>query len=274
MSTDYYFPQKIPNAALDFRMVQVPGGNFQMGSQEGNPDAWQEEMPQHPVRLKDFWIAEHPVTQALWEAVMGNNPSNFKGAQRPVEQVSWFDAVVFCNALSQKIGRKPAYLTPNGQSYGLDGSQWTLPNKGEVLVDTEATGYRLATEAEWEFAAKGGAGADYPYQYAGSDLLDQVGWYSENSGGETQEVGLLLPNALGLYDMSGNVWEWCEDWYADYEPKEAKNPRGPEQGVDRVFRGGGWGAHSRYCRPASRDHGRPVHRDHALGFRLALQSVG
>lgn len=253
-------------------MVQVPGGRFLMGSPEGDPDADGEEKPQHPVRLDSFLIAEHPVTQAIWQAVMGENPSHFKGAQRPVEQVYWFDAVVFCNALSEMAGRKPAYLTSQGQPYGWDGRNWVLHNDGEVSLDLKANGYRLPTEAEWEFAAKGGA--EDGYKYAGSDLLEQVGWYTENSGGETQEVGLLLPNALGLYDMSGNVWEWCEDWYDAYTPAAQENPHGPGKGVGRVLRGGGWNDPSQLCRPAYRFSVRPDSRVNVLGFRLALQSVG
>ncbi|MBP8240314.1 MAG: formylglycine-generating enzyme family protein, partial [Saprospiraceae bacterium] len=146
------------------------------------------------------------------------------------------------------------------------------PNEGEVTLDLKANGYRLPTEAEWEFAAKGGA--EDGYKYAGSDLLEQVGWHTENSGGETQEVGLLLPNALGLYDMSGNVWEWCEDWYDSYTPAAQENPHGPGKGVLRVLRGGSWSLHSRHCRPACRPFDGPASRDGDLGFRLALQSVG
>ena len=275
IATDHYYKQTLPDTGLSFRMVQIPGGQFMMGSPKDDKDAYDQEKPQHPVRLDGFWMAEHLVTQALWELVLGENPAYFKGAQRPVEQVSWFDAAVFCNALSKQCGRKPIYLTESGAVYGWVGGKWQLPNEGDVQLDGQANGYRLPTEAEWEFAARGGAlheGANY--QYAGSDLLDQVGWYRTNSGEETQEVGLLMPNELGLYDMSGNVWEWCQEWYGNYGSKAIENPPGPEKGVDRVIRGGSWVDVPLFCRPAYRDDNGPDVRNNDVGFRLVLQSVG
>jgi formylglycine-generating enzyme len=276
MTSDPYYTQKIPGSSATFRMLQVPGGSFQMGSLETDKSAFSSEKPQHPVKLNPFLMGEYTVTQELWEAIMGENPSDFKGQQRPVENVSWFDAAVFCNALSEKTGRKAVYVEKNGQPFGKEKDHWALPNDGRVQRDLKANGYRLPTEAEWEFAAKGGDIGEngHTFEYAGSDLLEQVGWYDKNSNQETQEVRLLLPNALGLYDMSGNVWEWCADWHADYKPGKQDNPQGPEQGVYRVFRGGGWNSAPRRCRTASRYHYGPAARDGALGFRLVLQSVG
>lgn len=269
-----HFDQHLPDSPLHFRMVRVPAGTFQMGSPDGDPYAYDDEKPRHPVRLAGFWLAETPVTQALWEAVMGSNPAHFKGQQRPVEQVSWFDAAVFCNALSRRTERSPVYLTPAGEPYGRDGKNWALPNDGEVRRDPQADGYRLPTEAEWEHAAREGTDADY--RYCGADALEQVGWYGSNSSGETRDVALLLPNALGLYDMSGNVYEWCEDWKGNYTAEAQENPRGPEKGIYRVLSGGDWGSFPRYCRPAFRRSGGPDHRVYYLGFRLALslQSAG
>ncbi|MEQ1746837.1 MAG: formylglycine-generating enzyme family protein [Saprospiraceae bacterium] len=271
----HYFDQPLPDSPLHFRMMRVPEGSFRMGSPDNDPDAFDSEKPQHPVRLDGFWLAERPVTQALWTTVMGQNPAYFKGPQRPVEQVSWFDAAVFCNALSQDTERSPAYLTPAGKPFGWDGKTWTLPNAGDVQPalsigggEGKPPGYRLPTEAEWEHAARGGA--DERYRYSGSDLLDQVGWYAKNSGQETRDVALLLPNTLGLYDMSGNVYEWCEDWWGNYAADPQENPRGPEKGINRVFRGGYWGNAPQNCRPASRGHVRPGYRVYYLGFRLAL----
>ena len=284
MNDQPFFDQDLlPYSSLTFRMVQMPGGQFRMGSPEGDPDAYESEKPRHPVQLDGFWMAEMPVTQALWETVIGNNPSHFKGEQHPVETVSWFDAAVFCNALSKMTDRNPRYLTPKSQPYGWDGHKWGLSNEGIVLHDSKTNGYRMPTEAEWEYAARSpaeereaGSRSDDSYRYSGSDLLDQVGWYAQNSGGETHEVGLLLPNAFGLYDMSGNVFEWCEDWLGNYTAADQKNPRGPAEGVSRVVRGGDWGYDPRRCRPAYRFYGRPGTRDFHLGFRLALslQSVG
>ncbi|MBX2890943.1 MAG: formylglycine-generating enzyme family protein [Saprospiraceae bacterium] len=276
MHHPHHFDQHLPGPApLHFRMVRVPAGTFRMGSPDNDPDADRYEKPQHTVRLDGFWLAETPVTQALWEAVTGDNPAYFKGPQRPVEQVSWFDAAVFCNALSQLTDRPPAYLTPAGKPYGWDGKAWTLANAGDVRSPLskgegagERPGYRLPTEAEWEHAAREGAGSDF--RYCGSDLLNQVGWYGDNSGGETHDVALLLPNALGLYDLSGNVYEWCEDWWGDYSAEAKENPRGPEQGVFRVLRGGHWGGYPQDCRPAYRLNYEPVRRGINLGFLLAL----
>jgi formylglycine-generating enzyme required for sulfatase activity len=250
-------------------MVRVPAGVFQMGSPDNDSkDAFDSEKPQHAVRLDGYWLADTPVTQALWQAVMGANPAHFQGQQRPVEQVSWFDAVVFCNTLSQRTGRSPAYRTPESKPYGWDGKFWTLPNSGEVHLNLKSDGFRLPTEAEWEHAAREGADADF--RYCGSDLPDQVGWYAANSGEETHDVALLLPNALGLYDLSGNVYEWCEDWRGDYSTDPLENPRGPEKGLSRVIRGGHWGLTLRNCRPASRNYGGPGYRRNFIGFRLAL----
>jgi formylglycine-generating enzyme required for sulfatase activity len=274
MHDPHSFDQSLPDSPLHFRMVRVPAGAFQMGSPDNDPDAADDEKPQHAVRLDGFWLADTPVTQALWEAVMGANPAHFQGPQRPVEQVSWFDAAVFCNALSQRTGRSPAYRTPVGEPYGWDGKSWTLPNEGEVVLPPVGEGFRLPTEAEWEHAAREGVGADF--RYCGSDLLDQVGWYAANSGEETHDVALLLPNALGLYDLSGNVYEWCEDWFDEkyyavcHEKGVAENPRGPEQGIGRVLRGGSWGSTPRYCRPAFRSNDGPDYRGNFIGFRLAL----
>jgi formylglycine-generating enzyme required for sulfatase activity len=247
------FLNDIERALPDHDMVLVSGGAFLMGGQDD--EARDEEKPVHEVALSDFSIGKYPVTQALWKAVMGqdNNPSFFNSDHRPVEKVSWDDAQAFIKNLNEKTSR-------------------TAPG----LV------YRLPTEAEWEYAARGGQ-MNRGYKYAGSDDLKEVGWYWENSHRETKTVGLKYPNELGLYDMSGNVWEWCLDWYGGskyYEECHEKglvvNPVGPEEGSDRVLRGGGWLHFSRLCRVASRSDGWPDSRLNVFGFRLvlALQSDG
>lgn len=237
-----------------YRLLHVSGGEFLMGASDEDADAHADEKPAHRVRLDDYYIGEFPVTQDLWEAVMNENPSYHKGLRRPVEQVSW-------NDIDEKF----------------------LPALNEITAKPEKQGFRLPTEAEWEYAARGGPYWESEgYLYAGSDLLAQSGWYNENSGNETRDVGLLLPNALGLYDMSGNVWEWCADWFSGeyYAECNAKglvlNPLGPNKGDYRVYRGGGcfYGAQS--CRAAFRYHNDPAVSDPSFGFRLvlSLQSVG
>lgn len=273
MTTDTpYYTETIPGIEVQFRMVSIPAGTFLMGSPKDDPDADNDEQPEHSVALSAFQIGEFPVTQALWTAVMKKKPAHFLGEQRPVEQVSWFDAAVFCNALSVLTDRKPVYSTPNGPDFGWAENQWTLPNEGAVQRDWDANGYCLPTEAQWEYAARApDAALPKGYRYAGSDLLDQVAWYEENSDRQTHPVGLLLPNAWGLYDMSGNVYEWCEDWWGAY-PK--KNGQGPKEGINRVLRGGFWIIDPQLCRSAYRDFNRPDYRYGNIGFRLALQSVG
>ena len=232
------------NVAFD--MLLVEGGNFDMGG--ADDEAIGREKPVHPVKVGSFYLGKYPVTQEVWQAVIGSNPSQFNGSQRPVEQVSWHDAQEFIAKLNAMTKKR----------------------------------YRLPTEAEWEYAARGGAHKQQGgYRYAGSDKLKEVGWYGENTDDETKAVGLKYPNELGLYDMSGNVWEWCNDWFDEkyYQACDKKgrvqDPQGPAQGVRRVIRGGGWIAAPQLCRVAYRNNGEPAARGINLGFRLALsrQSV-
>ncbi|MBP7564165.1 MAG: formylglycine-generating enzyme family protein, partial [Candidatus Cloacimonetes bacterium] len=197
-------------------MVKVEGGTFQMGSTNGESD----EKPVHSVTVSSFFIGKYEVTQKEWQAVMGDNPSHFKGDNKPVEQVTWYQTVEFCNKLSQKEDLTPAYAI-NGTS---------------VSCNWNADGYRLPSEAEWEFAARGGK-LSKDYTYSGSNNLDEVGWYSSNSD-DTHEVGTKKANELGIYDMSGNVWEWCWDLYDSYTSSAQTNPRGASSGSGRVGRGG------------------------------------
>jgi formylglycine-generating enzyme required for sulfatase activity len=270
---------QIPGTEHRFRMAPVPGGTFRMGASKDpadpnfDPGAEDYESPPHEVTLSPYAIAEFPITQALWTAVMGSNPARFKGEQRPVEQVSWFDAAVFCNRLSVVTDRNPCYYVGK-QVYGYTkDKQWELPNKGDISCDFSANGFRLPTEAEWECAARGGPEALFPnLQFAGSHDLTQVGWYEKNTGDSTRPVGLLLPNALGLYDMSGNVWEWCNDWFDSeyYKNSPDSSPPGPEQGTHRVLRGGSCFTRAHACRSAYRlGHG-PGYRNDFIGFRLSL----
>ena len=238
--------------------VLIPVCEFMMGALPDDEDGHDREKPCHKVEItKDFYAGKYPVTQALWELVMGNNPSKFKGANRPVENVSWFDCVEFCNKLSKLEGKEPVY-TINGEN---------------VTCNWKAKGYRLLTEAEWEYCAR----ANQNTLYSGSNNLDEVAWYSKNSGKETHLVGLKKANGFGLYDMSGNVWEWVWDWLdkKGYQSrpvtggKPTSNPRGPTSGSRRVFRGGSWNDDAWLLPVSRRGWLEAAHRD-ALGFRLGL----
>ncbi len=230
-----YTPNTAEKNLPHHHMIYVEGGTFMMGSKNGDED----EKPVHKVTLDAFYIAKYPVTQALWKAIMGDkNPSAFEGDDRPVEKVNWHDAQQFIQKLNAATDQK----------------------------------YRLPTEAEWEYAARGGKYSE-GYQYAGSDAIEEVAWYGhstkDNLHRETKPVGLKYPNELGIYDMSGNVWEWCEDWKGNYLSDAQVNPTGPTEGTDRVFRGGSWGSVPRYCRVAYRGLDSPFSRLNVLGFRLA-----
>lgn len=249
-------------------MIRVPGGTFEMGS-EGE-SAYAREKPVHRVTVSDFELAAFAVTQALWEAVMGegSNPSGFEGPRRPVENVSWYDALAFCNRLNDREKLPFCYFSDKKctRPYALEGE---LPNAGPVFYQPAAGAFRLPTEAEWEYAARGG-----PFhtktEYSGSDRMKDVAWYDNNSGAETQPRGLLQPNALGLYDLSGNVYEWCWDGYSDYVPEPQTNPNGPLEAKFRVVRGGSWYSGSgRFLRVSYRNLDSPDDRNDEFGFRLA-----
>ena len=232
---------------VSFKMILVEHGEFMMGATEDQEDPFDDEKPAHKVKLtNDFYIGETPVTQALWRAVMNNNPSSFGegggGSYEddwealPVECVSWND----CQRFIRNLNR---------------------------MTDTK---FRMPTEAEWEFAARGGNDS-CGCQFSGSDYLDDVAWYGDNSYGETHPVKGLKPNELGIYDMSGNVWEWCSDWWKDgYNSSHQTNPQGPKSGSGHVYRGGGWCGSARCCRLSCRCEYSPDDASRDLGFRLAL----
>ncbi len=229
----------IPETGIE--MVFVKGGTFQMGCTSEQSDCDDDEKPAHTVTVDDFYIGKYEVTQKQWKEIMGNNPSHFKGDDLPVEKVSWKKVQKFISKLNEKTGLH----------------------------------YRLPTEAEWEYAARGGVETIHESsnaQYAGSNNIDAVAWYWNNSGHETHPVGTKQPNKLGIYDMSGNVWEWCSDWYDEnyYGNSPQNNPQGPSSGTYRVYRGGSWRHYARYCRVAARSNVIPAHRDDYLGFRLVL----
>ena len=221
---------------VSFEMVRVEGGTFRMGAtSEQEDEADSDEKPVHGVTLSSYYIGKTEVTQALWQAVMGSNPSRFEGSDLPVECVSWNDCQEFIQKLNRLTGRN----------------------------------FRLPTEAEWEFACRGGNNSR-GYKYSGSNNLGSVAWYEDNSGGQTHPVGTKAPNELGIFDMSGNVWEWCNDWYGNYTSNSQTNPTGSQSGSCRVNRGGSWFSIAGDCRSSDRGGDSPACRNNNLGLRLAL----
>ena len=293
---------------LSPEMVLVPGGSFRMGS---NDPIDLDAKPTHTVTVSSFFMSKYLVTQELFFAVSGYNPSYFQGGtppagltraelpkdltnghKLPVEQLSWFDAVEFCNKLSILEGLTPVYTITNkiqkGPAYPI--------SSADVSVDWNASGYRLPTEAEWEYAAKGGDGLGPYFIYSGSNDIDAVAWYARDTVlarenllksrvGETDSlgfttghdvgddartypVGLKEPNKLGLYDMSGNVWEWCWDWFGEYKNAPVTDPRGPDEGTERIRRGGSYSHTIDIIRVAYRDYYGPYNYTGILGFRI------
>lgn len=221
---------------VSFKMVGVEGGTFIMGAtSEQGSDATSDETPTHKVTLSSYSIGETEVTQELWKAVMGSNPSYFSGNQNPVEQISWNDCQTFITKLNQLTGNK----------------------------------FRLPTEAEWEFAARGG-NKSKGYKYAGSNTIGNVAWYTDNSSSKTHPVKQKAANELGLYDMSGNVYEWCQDWYGSYNSSAQIYPTGSSSGSSRVRRGGCWNGSAKLCRVSCRSNYTPSITNYIMGLRLAL----
>lgn len=216
-------------------MVWVEGGTFIMGDTT-EEDVDGDELPLHQVTLSSYHIGRYEVTQEEWQAVMGYNPASFSGAKRPVEFVSWDDCQIFINKLNEKTGKQ----------------------------------FRLPTEAEWEFAARGGNNSSHNNIYSRSDNLSSVAWHAGNSGSSTHAVGQKKANELGLYDMTGNLWEWCSDRYGSYDSYDQENPTGSSFGSQRVLRGGGWNGASKNCRISNRDSRDADYASDRLGLRLAM----
>ena len=237
-------------------MVFVKGGTFLMGSTDGGQST---EKPVHDVTLDKFYIGKFEVTQEEWQAVMGNNPSLFKGNNLPVEQVTWYAAVEYCNKRSKKEGLTPCY-SGSGD---------------ETTCNFDAHGYRLPTEAEWEYACRGGENSRN-YTFSGSSNPDEVAWHEINSGLKPHPVGQKKPNEIGIYDMSGNIWEWCWDWYDDnyYKNSPPTNPRGPASGKLRCYRGGGFAGWIEWLRNTARYKLPASYKRFDMGLRVVKKAIG
>jgi formylglycine-generating enzyme required for sulfatase activity len=234
-------------APADTNLVFIQPGTFTMGSPTNEVDRFYDEGPQTTVTIsRGFWIGRYLVTQGDYISVVGSNPSYFQGdTTLPVEQVSWYDALNYCALRTQKEGA--AGLIPTNYAY------------------------RLPTEAEWEYACRAGTTTRFYYgDDPGYSNLMNYAWYADNSGGMTQPVGQVLPNPWGLYDMNGNVWEWCQDWYGPYPGGIALDPQGPLFGSSRAIRGGSWDFNSTNCRSATRNYRYPNYRFYNRGFRVLL----
>jgi uncharacterized repeat protein (TIGR02543 family) len=264
-----------------YEMVFVPDGSFEMGKNLGTGGG-SDVTPVHTVTLGGYYMGIYEVTQAQYEAVMwttleeqqalaGTNTSNYgKGDNYPMYYVSWYDALVFCNKLSMAEGLSPAYMINNSTDPAIWGSIPTSSNSSwdNVEIVSGSTGYRLPTEAQWEYAAKGGDGSTGNYTYAGSNDLDDVAWYSGNSASATHTIGTKAPNGLGLYDMSGNVSEWCQDWNGSYSSEAQTDPTGASSGSDRIVRGGSWYYFDQYASSVYRYNSYQYIRNNSQGFRL------
>ena len=239
-ANDNVFQDKTFNVSVPFEMVAVKGGTFIMGAtpEDGANDPNDKKKIAHEVTVGDYYIGKYEVTQGLWKAVMGTNPSKWVDDNLPVEQVSWNDCQEFIKRLNKITGKK----------------------------------FRLPTEAEWEYAARGGM-ESHGYKYSGSNDINDVAWYYRNSGNKTHAVGTKKPNELGIYDMTGNVWEWCQDYEGDYSNKPQTNPTGPSKGSSRVLRGGSWvnNADAGYCRVFDRNSLKPNSVNYYMGFRLVAE---
>lgn len=252
-NTFFFCPEAYSNEStilhIGITMISIPSGSFRMGSKKG----LEIEKPVHTVTLSAFEISETEITQKQYEAVARFNPSLDKeNPQLPVERVSWYDAIIYCNKLSDNAGYDTCY----------DEDSWEC--------DFSKNGFRLPTEAEWEYACRAGTTTKF---YSGNETynLYNVCWFTQNSGGKTHPVGNLLPNDWGLYDMHGNVWEWTNDWLGDYSSESALNPAGAKTGKYRVMRGGGfppWTPNSVGCESYTRGYGIPDRSTGAVGFRV------
>ncbi len=281
------------NSPVPPGMALIPAGSFTMGNCMDPNEGWSDELPLHTVYVSAFFMDKYLVTKSLWDTVYQwaighgysfDNAGSGKGASHPVQTIDWYDCVKWCNARSEQEGRVPAYYTSAAQT--------VVYRSGQIVVQTNcvnwSSGYRLPTEAEWEKAARGGlSGQRFPWgdtiSESQANYYGATGSYSYDlgpngynatfaTGGQpyTSPVGYFGANGYGLYDMAGNVWEWCWDWYGGYSSGSQTDPRGPTSGSDRVYRGGCWNSYADHCRAASRGNGNPTYGYYYDGFRSVL----
>ncbi|MCR5288411.1 MAG: SUMF1/EgtB/PvdO family nonheme iron enzyme [Treponema sp.] len=241
-------------------MIEVQGGSFLMGDKNVN----------RKVSLVNFLLSETLITQMQYEYVIGKNPSKMQGPNRPVEGVTWYDAIIYCNTLSMMQNLHPCYSIGNITDFrSIDAKS---PMWKRILCNFTSNGYRLPTEAEWEYAAIGGKN-NSPFLYSGSEIISTVAWYGENAEIATHDVGTKAPNKLGFYDMSGNVAEWCWDYMGDLSTQHQTNPHGPQTGTIRVKRGGSWLDDPQQCTVYYRSGSSPIGKSSNLGFRVCRSSI-
>jgi formylglycine-generating enzyme required for sulfatase activity len=248
--------QNVSKNLVPVDLIFVEGGSFAMGCSDPSIKGDDDELDLRDVTVYGFYISTTEITQGLWEDIVGFNVSTVKEPSLPVNNISWFDAIKFCNNLSLKQKLSPCY-TIRGQ---------------KVSCNFKANGYRLPTEAEWEFAARGG-NLSKGTLFSGSNDPFAVGWYKENSNGKMKPGKQKSPNELGIFDMSGNLWEWCWDYYGGYAGEEIFDPKGPEKGNDRVLRGGSWYYESNVARNSNRFYTSPNSRSATFGLRI-VKKVG
>ena len=263
-------------SSTGIELVYIPAGTFTMGSPASETEDFanpylDNERLQHQVTLSAFYMGKYEVTQEQYQTVMGTNPSDFSSepadgemqGKRPVEQVTWYDTIEFCNALSVLEGLTP-YYNINKEQPDLNNTCAYDPLEWLITLNTSADGYRLPTEAQWEYACRAGTTTAYN---TGARISDSTGWYDANGGEKTHEVGKKTPNAWGLYDMHGNVFEWCWDWYGSYSSRAQTDPQGTSSGSDRVFRGGYWFSSAGNVRSARRNYSDPSDHGRNIGLR-------
>ena len=279
-----------PTKAIEIEMILVPGGSFEMGKNLGTGGG-SDFVPVHTVTISKFFLGRYPVTQEQYQAVMYANPSYFNGeiekepwedeiqARRPVETITWYDALVFCNTLSSIEGLSPAYCILGSTDPADWGAVPIINNDIWNAVDIVpgSTGYRMPTEAQWEYASKGGDNSPDNYTYSGGNDPEDVAWSWENSNSRTHEVGLKNANSLGFYDMSGNVREWCWDWWDSYTSEAITDPTGASSGEHRVTRGGSWNTSVSFLRCVNREYygvsSFSSYRNGDIGLRLVRPSL-